>query len=136
METRQQTILTERAQQRLPEQMKRQLWMQSTTLAQAAERSERLLFWQQDCVDQGDKAGAGDDVGEVMIGNAEVVGMWNKPTNGLSSIVPNSGYTIDVDGTERPRTNSNGKPIAGTDEALRKFWRWFKNSAVVDDKGR
>ena len=44
--------------------------------------------------------------------------------------------TIDVDGTTRPRLNSNGKPIAGTDDAVRAFWRWFGDSKVVDDQGR
>ena len=44
--------------------------------------------------------------------------------------------TINVDGVERQRLNSNGKPIAQTDEALRKFWRWFGDSKVVDEQGR
>lgn len=44
--------------------------------------------------------------------------------------------TITIDGVERPRMNSNGKPIAQTDEALRKFYAWFKNSKVVDEQGR
>jgi len=44
--------------------------------------------------------------------------------------------TIEVDGTERPRLNSEGRPIAGTDEALRAFYRWFGESKVVDEQGR
>jgi predicted GNAT family acetyltransferase len=44
--------------------------------------------------------------------------------------------TIEVDGQERHRLNSDGKPIAGTDEALRNFWRWFGESKVVDEQGR
>ena len=32
--------------------------------------------------------------------------------------------------------NSNGKPIAQTDEALRKFYAWFGDSKVVDEQGR
>ncbi|MBK8759316.1 MAG: hypothetical protein IPM03_02505 [Sulfuritalea sp.] len=44
--------------------------------------------------------------------------------------------TITIDGVERPRMNSNGKPIAQTDEALRKFYAWFGDSAVTDEKGR
>jgi hypothetical protein len=44
--------------------------------------------------------------------------------------------TIEVDGQERHRLNSDGKPIAGTDEALRNFWRWFGESNVVDGQGR
>lgn len=41
--------------------------------------------------------------------------------------------TIEVDGEQRPRNNSNGKPIAATDEGIRNFWRWFGSSRVVDN---
>lgn len=44
--------------------------------------------------------------------------------------------TINVDGKERPTTNSDGQSIADTDEALRNFWRWFGNSKVIDKNGR
>lgn len=44
--------------------------------------------------------------------------------------------TININGIERPRLNSNGKPIANSDEALRNFWEWFSDSAVVDEQGR
>jgi len=44
--------------------------------------------------------------------------------------------TITVDGKTRPTTNSNGKPIAQTEEGLRNFWRWFGDSKVVDAEGR
>ena len=44
--------------------------------------------------------------------------------------------TIEVDGVTRPTTNSNGKPIAHTEEGLRNFWRWFGDSKVVDAEGR
>jgi hypothetical protein len=43
---------------------------------------------------------------------------------------------IEVDGVQRPTTNSEGRPIHGTDEGLRAFWRWFGSSAVVDERGR
>lgn len=46
------------------------------------------------------------------------------------------GDTIEVDGKTRPTTNSNGKPIATTEEGLRNFWRWFGDSKAVDDQGR
>lgn len=46
------------------------------------------------------------------------------------------GPTIEVDGVERPRLNSEGRPIAGSDEALRAFYAWFQDSAVVDEMGR
>jgi hypothetical protein len=44
--------------------------------------------------------------------------------------------TIDVDGVERPTVNADGRPIAGTAEQVRNFWRWFGESKVVDDQGR
>ncbi len=44
--------------------------------------------------------------------------------------------TINIDGTERPTRNSEGKLIHPTEEGIRKFWKWFGNSVVVDDQGR
>ncbi len=44
--------------------------------------------------------------------------------------------TITVDGVERPRTNSEGRPIAPTEDGIRNFWRWFGDSQVVDGEGR
>ena len=44
--------------------------------------------------------------------------------------------TVNVDGTERPTTSSTNKPIYPTEEGTKNFWRWFKDSAVVDDEGR
>lgn len=47
-----------------------------------------------------------------------------------------SSKTINIDGVTRPTTNSNGQPIAQTEEGLRNFWRWFGDSKVVDKQGR
>lgn len=44
--------------------------------------------------------------------------------------------TIEVDGKQRPATNSNGQPIHATEEGIRNFWRWFGASKVVDSQGR
>ena len=44
--------------------------------------------------------------------------------------------TVNVDGTERPTTSSTNKPIYPTEEGTKNFWRWFKDSAVVDGEGR
>jgi len=44
--------------------------------------------------------------------------------------------TINIDGVDRPTTNSNGQPIAQTEEAIRNFYKWFGDSRVVDDQGR
>ena len=44
--------------------------------------------------------------------------------------------TILVDGKERPRANSNGRPIHPTEEGTRAFWQWFGDSKAVDEQGR
>lgn len=44
--------------------------------------------------------------------------------------------TIEIDGKQRPTTNSNGQPIAATEEGVRNFWKWFGDSKVVDAEGR
>lgn len=44
--------------------------------------------------------------------------------------------TINIDGIERPTTNSEGKPIYPTEEGVRNFWKWFGDRKVVDDQGR
>lgn len=47
-----------------------------------------------------------------------------------------SPATIEVDGVERPTTNSDGKPIHPTEKGIRNFWEWFGDSKVVDEQGR
>jgi len=47
-----------------------------------------------------------------------------------------TGMTINVDGVDRPTTNSNGRPIHPTKEGIRNFWRWFGDSKIVDAQGR
>ncbi len=44
--------------------------------------------------------------------------------------------TININGTERPTTDSTGKPIHLTEEGVRNFWKWFGESKVVDESGR
>lgn len=44
--------------------------------------------------------------------------------------------TIEIDGAQRPTRNSEGQQIAGTEEGVRAFWKWFGDSKVVDDQGR
>ena len=44
--------------------------------------------------------------------------------------------TLNIDGKDRPTTNSNGQPIHPTEEGVRNFWKWFGDSKVVDDMGR
>lgn len=39
---------------------------------------------------------------------------------------------IEVDGVERSTRNSEGRPIATTEEGIRNFWRWFGDSRAVD----
>lgn len=49
---------------------------------------------------------------------------------------PYTKATINIDGKERPTTNSNGDPIAMTEQGLRNFYKWFGDSKVVDEQGR
>ena len=44
--------------------------------------------------------------------------------------------TINIDGKDRPTTNSTGKPIATTEAGIRNFWKWFGDSKIVDEQGR
>ena len=44
--------------------------------------------------------------------------------------------TIEVDGVQRPRMNSEGRPIHPSEDGIRNFWRWFGDSKVVDAQGR
>ena len=46
------------------------------------------------------------------------------------------GSTINVDGIDRPTTNSDGKLIHPTEDGIRNFWRWFGDSNNVDDSGQ
>lgn len=43
---------------------------------------------------------------------------------------------LNIDGIDRPTTNSSGALIAQTEDGIRNFWRWFGRSKAVDDKGR
>lgn len=44
--------------------------------------------------------------------------------------------TITIDGKDRSTTNSNGNPLAQTEEGVRNFYKWFGDSRVVDEQGR
>ena len=44
--------------------------------------------------------------------------------------------TVEVNGKQRSTTNSNGQPLAATEDGVRAFWRWFGDSKVVNDVGR
>lgn len=46
------------------------------------------------------------------------------------------GETIEVDGINRPTTNSEGRLIHPTEEGIRNFWRWFLDSVTVNKKGQ
>lgn len=68
-------------------------------------------------------------------------GYWSSPND--SSASDNAGAmfsretpTINVDGQERPTTNSEGRPIHPTEEGVRNFWRWFGSSQAKDGLGQ
>lgn len=54
--------------------------------------------------------------------------VYETPTRGAK--------TINVDGVERPTTNSEGRPIHPTEEGTRNFWKWFGDSKLVDEQGQ
>lgn len=43
---------------------------------------------------------------------------------------------IEVNGVQRPTSNSEGRPLAATEEGVRNFWEWFGDSKTVDADGR
>lgn len=43
--------------------------------------------------------------------------------------------TILINGVSRSTLNSNGKPLAQTEEGIRNFYKWFGDSKVVDAEG-
>lgn len=59
-----------------------------------------------------------------------------EPNNSPSHSGVAAPDVIDVGGVGRPRLNSMGLPIAGTDDAIRNFWAWFGDSKTVDAQGR
>jgi len=66
----------------------------------------------------------------------------------ISAVVPNANHievipfskekpnTILINGVSRSTLNSNGKPIANSEEGIRNFWKWFGDSKAVDAEGR
>nr|ACM90951.1 hypothetical protein pc1742 [uncultured bacterium URE12] len=44
--------------------------------------------------------------------------------------------TIEIDGEQKPTTNSEGGLIADTEEGIRNFYKWFGDSKAVDNDGR
>jgi hypothetical protein len=50
--------------------------------------------------------------------------------------------TIEVDGVQRPTTNSRGMPIfvgnekISAEDGIRNFWRWYGDTELVDGEGR
>ena len=58
-----------------------------------------------------------------------------KADTGMEARINPQGM-IDIDGVSRWAVNSEGKPIANTEEGIRNFWAWFKDSKVVDKEGR
>lgn len=43
---------------------------------------------------------------------------------------------ITIDGVDRWTVNSNGQPLAQTEEGIKNFWKWFGESKVVDADGK
>ena len=64
------------------------------------------------------------------------VGEPAQQSDNLNQTATSLPPTIEIDGKQRPTTNSNGQPIAATEEGVRNFWAWFGDSKVVDAEGK
>lgn len=85
---------------------------------------------------KGDSMGSGEDVGEVLIKGAEVVGMWNKPTNGSSEVMPNTDAGDISQSTIGQKIDQNIKLSTSRDQTeMPAFRKWFGDSQVVNDDG-
>ena len=86
---------------------------------------------------RGDGFNSPDDVlGRVVEGDAARFAGEVAPEFRGSESSARLSPTINIDGVNRPTTNSEGRPIHPTEEGVRNFWRWFGDSKVVDDQGR
>ena len=54
---------------------------------------------------EGESVGSGEDVGESLFRDAKVIGLWKKPTKGLSEIQPNESTAPDSGGATRPESD-------------------------------
>jgi hypothetical protein len=72
--------------------------------------------------------------GEFDPANPSILAQNSQAPRGTYS--PSLPAEIEVDGKQRPTTNSNGQPIAATEEGVRNFWKWFGDSKVVDKDGK
>lgn len=70
------------------------------------------------------------DTSETIILNSEIDSEKGKREKALPA------NTILINGVSRSTLNSNGKPIANSEEGIRNFYKWFGDSKVVDSEGR
>ncbi len=75
----------------------------------------------------------GDGQGSFLTDNADQSDMFASTLADTDTALPE---TVDVNGVERTTRNSEGRPIAGSVDAVVAFWRWFGESKVVDEFGR
>ena len=101
----------------------------------APEGDERWKTWYEKCLDVvgndrrfDAETDLTDKVGEVCFAIMEL----RLSSDRLDDAAKKRGLPV----LPHPVTNSNGKRIHPTDAGVRAFWRWFGDSAVVDDRGR
>lgn len=73
--------------------------------------------------------------------DAEIARMEGKRPDGdttlhLKKPLRSADATIELERKRYPIRDANGKLVAETPEQQRNFWRWFKGSQAVDQKGR
>jgi hypothetical protein len=59
--------------------------------------------------------------------------LLNKASAEVQNSMPESVW---IDGWDRPARSDRGRPITGSQDDLKAFWRWFSESLVTDDDGR
>lgn len=67
--------------------------------------------------------------------NDQVLEMMQRSVNGGTELNQPLPEKITIDGADRWTVNSNGQPLAQTEEGIRNFWAWFGESKVVDEDG-
>jgi len=50
--------------------------------------------------------------------------------------LPTKPNTLLINGVSRSTLNSLGKPIANSEEGIRNFWKWFGESATINENGQ
>lgn len=90
---------------------------------------------------QGDGGGQQRQEGIQEVGYPPVGGEGVRPSDQVGEeaageIREVKGPEIEVEGVQRPTTDSTGAPIHTTEEGIKNFWKGFEGTRAVDEQGR